>query len=289
MTLEMLGADFVGGGGGGHHGHHGGGGGFRYPGVMPVYPWWATGPFAQEVVEIEDEVTQADLDAATDSVADELAERVAEKLKTKVRGDLEMLGADVGDPAFVSAAVKDFEAQLGATPVTFEVARRVAARALAMTDEAEKAAKANASSLVGPAMWELPRGHLRWHADAVAKELAGRDPNATPYERAADLKKWAAAAYRTLMTTVQSDAITERIRTELWSDLASAVAAIPASAVEQIRKIPGAIVEGATGLPLWAWTLIVVGGVGLVGFAAYKVLLAAAPSAGAALAGRLGR
>ena len=54
--------------------------------------------------------------------------------------------------------------------------------------------------------------------------------------------------------------------------------AIPAKTMAVIQAIPNAVVRSATGLPLWAWSLIAVAGVGLIGFGLYKILFAAAPT-----------
>ena len=115
-----------------------------------------------------------------------------------------VIGAQITDPGYVDEAVKAFRAKLDATPMTYEVARKMADRAIDMTNRAEETARAQAGiTLFGPAMWTVPRGHVTWHINTMEKEIGQRDPRSTPYERFDDLRKWIAGSYRAMLATSQ--------------------------------------------------------------------------------------
>lgn len=177
---------------------------------------------------------------------------------------LDLLGADVGDVGYVKAQVAAFRTRLDKVPVTVSVARAVVARAWRMIDQARQIVAAQgARSLIGPRMIEAPAEHILWHRDKLAALPAAADPNAI-YESADDLRKWAGEAYGILMTATQERALQERIRDEFWRDVGQAIKDLPA------RLRPGNLFAWLTGLPLWAWALIAVGGAGaIVGVAAW--------------------
>src|SRR5581483_7301658 len=79
------------------------------------------------------------------------------------------------------------------------------------------------SAAYGPAMYENPRAHLQWHAGALVRELAGRDPKNTVYDRADDLKKYAVAAYLGLVSASEDTALQDSIRAGFWSDISTSL------------------------------------------------------------------
>ena len=191
------------------------------------------------------------------------------------------LGIEATDPGYVQTLAAEFAAKLDRYPLTFEAAAAVANAAIAMTQQAGKIARANAS-LLGPAVWEGPAGHIRWHQAAIKSEIAGRDPKATIYPREADLKKWAVQCFRAVTAVSQERDVLNSITSEFWRSVPD----ILLEAGQNLLRIPGRIVERVTGVPLWAWSLGTLALLGLTGFAAYKILLAIAPVAAPAVIGR---
>lgn len=200
---------------------------------------------------------------------------------------LDLLGAEAtvghkGDEAVVGAY------DLGAEqrqmnrikPVPVAVARALAAGGLKAIDQATAIAEGKwyETSVPGGTSREKVREHLRWHVDKL-RDLA--DPAAV-YASADDLKKWVMVAFiefnaaEESRARVRANTIT-RAAGEAWGemllDVSRAAAALPGA----VGRAVSDAVRGVTGLPIWAWGVLAAGIVGLVGFAAYKILQPAVP------------
>lgn len=123
---------------------------------------------------------------------------------------------------------------------------------------------------------------LDWHDKKLAEMRQG-SVNAV-YPHGDDLKKWVLAAYSEWNAAEDGRGESERVAGKRLDDLGRRIAELPGVAVEAIRQLPGKVVESATGLPLWAWSLLAVGGVGLLGYGVVKILSAIAPAVAPAVA-----
>jgi hypothetical protein len=209
------------------------------------------------------------------------------------RSGCSVVGMDVSwmDPNEVKRLADDFRAKLDKVPVTFSVASALVSRGLGFTEATKRTVESQkGNSGFGPAMWESPAGHLKWHQDHIRKELAGRDPKETLYPRYEDLKEWVTQAYRNVMAATQEKELREGITSQFWGDIATYLTDLPANVVSTVvdttkktagavAELPGKVVETVTGVPTWAWKVGIAGGVALGGYALYKILLAAAPVA----------
>jgi len=180
-----------------------------------------------------------------------------------------VMGANLGDPSYVKDRVDSFSAQLARlSPVTFAVADKIVKRGVDMTNEAEKAIKAKGSSAAyGPAMYENPRAHLQWHAGALVRELAGRDPKNTVYDRADDLKKYAVAAYLGLVSASEDTALQDSIRAGFWSDISTSLQDSSLAAARAGLNVASKAAEGAADT-LGAMKWVLYGILGVAGLAA---------------------
>lgn len=128
---------------------------------------------------------------------------------------------------------------------------------------------------------------LDWHDKKLAEMRQG-SVNAV-YPHGDDLKKWVLAAYSEWNAAEDGRGESERVAGKRLDDLGRRIAELPGVAVEAIRQLPGKIVESATGIPLWAWSLLLVGGAGLTGYGVWRILVATAPVAAPVFAGALAR
>ncbi len=133
---------------------------------------------------------------------------------------------------------------------------------------------AAAKSLPGSTDRDTVFYKLQWHQNELAKLS---DPNAM-YAPGNDLKTWVTAAFRESDVADIGAGWIANAWNVMWSDIGKAIAALPALLRDEMKKA----VENITGVPLWA---LAVGGVGLVGLAAFFVYKMANTSAGAAVAG----
>lgn len=253
------------------------GGGYPVPwygGYGYGSPWYNVGPtYTDPLYTVSDGWGEEEPDV--DAIAEAVAQKLALK-GVKVSG-LDMLGADMGDPNYINDAIAEFKGRLNKTPITFSVAKTIADSGLDMTQQAEDAIKKG--SILGPAFYQNPRGHLQWHVAAIKKEIKGQDPKTIPYTHMDDLRKWAVEAYRAMFTANVEQQQLTKIRQELYADLVSAISEIPHDVVQTITKIPGAIVEGVTGVPIWAWSVMGVGAAGALGYGVYRIVRAVGPAA----------
>ena len=191
------------------------------------------------------------------------------------------------ESTYVRDKVAALDAELAPLNLSFAAARKLGQKAVGWTERAEAAIKAHPDTLLGPATYEMPRGHVKWHLDYIAKRKffeGALGPDKIAYDKSEDLKKWVSACYRIMVAADQDSALRDSIRDELRSDLIDAVVSAPGRAADMALAAPGKVVESATGLPLWAWSLLAVGGVGLLGYGVVKILSAIAPAVAPAVA-----
>ena len=201
--------------------------------------------------------------------------------------NVQVTGAEssIASSTYVRDKVAALDADIAPLNLSYEAARKLAKRAIGWTQRAETAIKTHSETLFGPATYETPRGHVQWHLDYIEKKPLNLDLVRTPYEKSDDLKKWVSACYRIMVAADQDSALRDSIRDELRADLLDAVVAAPGRAAGWVAEAPGKVVESATGLPLWAWTAIALGGTAILGYGVFRILLAAAPVATPALVG----
>lgn len=121
---------------------------------------------------------------------------------------------------------------------------------------------------------------LAWHQSELAKYAA------TPfalYPSADDLKKWVLEAFiNSNATDVGAAWINDGLQ-KMWSEIRTAIAALPAAA----RAAVSSAIENITGVPTWAFAVGGVAVVSLVGYAVYKIAMG--PTGQAAASAYLGR
>ena len=115
-------------------------------------------------------------------------------------------------------------------------------------------------------------GHLRWHRDRLA-QMAGT-PN-EPYPHASDLRTWTIESFIEANVSKHGRAYADR----LWAEMIAEIKQNALAFYEDPMKY-------TTGIPSWLWWVGGAATVGLLGFGAYKILLAAAPSVAPIVAGR---
>jgi hypothetical protein len=130
--------------------------------------------------------------------------------------------------------------------------------------------------LPGDAARKNVEGHLKWHQDEIAK--AGANEIA-PYPPGPDLKNYVMRAFVEANAVEEGAAYLSAAWVAMWAEIATELAKIPAEVRQAIADAANYVVQSVTGLPLWAWSLIIAGGVGVVGYGAYRVL--AGPAGGA--------
>lgn len=177
--------------------------------------------------------------------------------------------ATIGEAAYVKEETDAFEKKLGSTPITFATAKLLVEKGLKLCEQTKNLVQDGGNKLIGSATWNVPKEHLEWHKDAIAKELAGRNPDVTVYDRAADLRQYVVRAYRGYVIAQQDSAMRAAIKTEFWAEVKDSLSDVTQNPVQKL-----------TGLPTWAWVLIGVGGVIGVGTIILKL---AGTSAGGAV------
>lgn len=126
------------------------------------------------------------------------------------------------------------------------------------------------------------RDKVYWGLDWHQKELAKRTDPTAIYEPGEDLKKFVLQAFIETNASEEGRTWQNAAWDQMWTEIGQAIADLPA----KVAAIPGEVVKKVTGIPLWAWGLGALTLIGLVGFATYKILLAAAPVAAPALINR---
>lgn len=121
---------------------------------------------------------------------------------------------------------------------------------------------------------------LKWHEQSLA-ELPPGDPNRL-YAPGEDLKKWTMQSFIEGNAVEEGAAYLDQAWTTMWKEIGDAIAALPAEARKALASATSGVVESITGLPLWAWAGIAVGGTAALGYLLYKF---ANTKAGAAAAG----
>ncbi len=133
------------------------------------------------------------------------------------------------------------------------------------------------------------QAHLQWHAAALAKLP---DPTAI-YVSGDDLKKWVMQAFIDSNAVEEGRARQDEIWRQMWSDIGTAVASLPADVAQAAgaltMAVAGGLVEGVAagvGVPSWVVWAGGTAALGLLGLGAYRIILAAAPIAVGAAARR---
>lgn len=252
-----------GGGFSGHHHHHHDHG----PG-WGLGPWGWGGYYGLPAYEIDDEV---DADAIADLVADKVAARVA--------------FAAEGVDAVGAYDVAAFSRQMNRLKqVTASVARALLKGGTRAIDLAIATAKGRfyQTTLPGGTAREEVKAHLAWHAAELAKAT---DPTAT-YAPGEDLKRYVFMAFVEANAAEEGRARMNQMWSEMWDEIGEAILALPGKIADAVMSIPNRIVQGITGIPLWGWSLILLTGVGLLGYAAFRLLKPAVPAIVGAAADR---
>jgi len=248
----ILGEDEV-----GHHGH----------GMVPGGWWWA-GSYRGPWVEADDFVDPMEMvDPAI------------------LQGE-DILGEDAYD---VLGMFDIASAQRKMNALPKKVTVRMAKALLAGGQEAITGAQAIAAqkSLPGGTARDNVAAHLSWHNDKLARMTGS--PNAF-YDPGQDLAKYVMMAFIEANAAEEGATYLDQAWSQMWQEIANAIAALPSDIRKAVVSAASGAIETITGLPVWAWALIAVGSVGLLGFLAYKIIGAAANSkAGAATAGVLAR
>ena len=175
-------------------------------------------------------------------------------------------------------------------PVTLAVARALLSSGQEVIAKAVSVAKQPwyRSDLPGESARNKVYGKLQWHAAQLGAQHD--DPNTVMYASGDDLKKWVMQAF---IEQNASDAGAEAAAwleikwNAMWEKIAAALASIPRQVRAALISAASGTIEAVTGLPLWAWLTILIGGTAVVGFIAYKLFFAAANTkAGVAVVSR---
>ncbi len=267
----MLGAQVVvGKGGGGHHGgHHGGGWGGWGPSWPLVLDEWE---LDEQPSGIDDVLAEKGLEKLID---DAVKERIAAQAapQTKVSG-LMCLGAD----DTLDARAKLARARIQAIqPVTLAVALKITEDGLKAANKALEIVKSDAykKSTAGvTALTEEGVGRyywqLKWHQDNLVKLVAGKDAkalNGTAYADADDLKRAAGSAVTELLVADFGATFFDRVNDEFWGDVETGLKQYAKQVAEGVTNP----IKTITGLPLWAWLVIALGGVLLLTVGGYFI------------------
>lgn len=147
------------------------------------------------------------------------------------------------------------------------------------------------------------QAHLQWHQTVLAGSLAQNIGDlSVPYANADDLKKYVLMAYTEENATEEGAKAKGETLSKAWGDYADMwieagkfIASLPPKALEKVGEAAKAIrsaaadaaggfISDVTGLPVWAWALIGVGVVGVLGLVAWAILNS---KAGAAASGAI--
>lgn len=157
--------------------------------------------------------------------------------------------------------------------VTVSIAQALLDGGFDAINQAISVAKTN--GLPGDTARNTVLGKLQWHQNTL--QGMATTPNAM-YSPGNDLKHWVTQAFvEANAATVGAQYLQDRWD-NTWKKVLAAIAALP----KEIRHVVSSIVEDVTGLPIWAWALLGLGGVGILGFGIYKL---ANTQAAAAVAG----
>lgn len=111
-------------------------------------------------------------------------------------------------------------------------------------------------------------GHLHWHQS----KLAGLKDDKAIYDSADDAKKWTMQAFIESNAVEEGAAYLDEAWSQMWTEIGQNLASVPSKIISYTGGLVSNAVQSVTGLPMWAWSLAIVGGVGLVGYGAYKIL-----------------
>lgn len=161
-------------------------------------------------------------------------------------------------------------------PVTVEIARILLRSGWTTMKGAIELAEGNWRLGTHPLGQELPGktarenvlGHLQWHLNTLASpEYASAAPH-TIYKPGDDLKKWTMQAYIEANAVDEGRAALEQAWNEMWEEIRAELRKIPVAVLATAGSLASGIVEGVTGVPLWAWVL---GGLTVVAGGGYLV------------------
>lgn len=248
--FDCLGAYDIGhgGGGGGHggggHGGHGGFGGRgrnAWGGTWWGFPWSDDGEYYGD---------------ASDEEVKHLAKAVAAEVRK--------YGSTIVGAYDIAASQRQMNTL---KQVTVAIGRAMVKRGVQVANETIAAAQDQ--SLPGITSLKNTLAHLQWHVNALASLT---DPTA-PYDSSDDLKKWVMQSFIDANAVEEGGQRQTEIWNDMWTDIGTELAHMPAKAVAAVVALPGKIL----GIPSWVfWT----GGallVGVVGFGIWKIALAATP------------
>lgn len=128
---------------------------------------------------------------------------------------------------------------------------------------------ATEKNLPGPTARKEVKDHLAWHANELGK--LAMTPSAI-YGSAADLEHWVMEAFIESNAVEEGAAWVDGAWDRMWAEIEANLAALPAKVQQAVQDAANYAVETTTGLPLWAWSLIIAGGVAALGYGAYKIL-----------------
>lgn len=111
-------------------------------------------------------------------------------------------------------------------------------------------------------------GHLHWHQ----QKLAGLKDDKAIYDSADDAKKWTMQAFIESNAVEEGAAYLDEAWSQMWTEIGQNLASVPSKVISYAGGVVSTAVKSVTGLPMWAWSLVIIGGVGLVGYGAYKIL-----------------
>jgi hypothetical protein len=106
---------------------------------------------------------------------------------------------------------------------------------------------------------------LQWHQNNLALlKIAPFEM----YPSADDLKKWVEQAYIELDVAQYGAAYADRLWAEMWAEIATALANLPAAVAAKVGQTTNALLSNAFGIPVWLLALLGAG----VGLVAYRVV-----------------
>lgn len=186
---------------------------------------------------------------------------------------LDCLGADVVGAFDIAAKQRQMNTL---KQVTVSIARAMVKNAQRVVMDTLRNAEGSVFQRALPGITTLKKtqGHLQWHADMLA---AFADPTAM-YPHADDLKKWTMQAFIDANAVEEGRGAQEQVWQDMWTEIGEELMKLPSTVARAVAAIPGAIVEGVTGIPMWAWTIGGITVLGLLGFAIYKIVRGASPT-----------
>lgn len=148
-------------------------------------------------------------------------------------------------------------------PVTVEIARILLRSGWTTIKSAIDLAEGNwrlgthplGQDLPGKTARENVLGHLQWHMNTLASPEYATAKEFTIYKPGDDLKKWVMQAYIESNAVEEGREALERAWNEMWEEIRAELRKIPAAVLAAAGSLASSIVEGITGVPLWAWIL----------------------------------